>query len=43
MRFERVDFAVLYVGVNDLESNMDPQEMCDNIKVSLLKSQNLKQ
>ncbi|XP_075557010.1 uncharacterized protein LOC142589226 isoform X1 [Dermacentor variabilis] len=32
MRFERVDFAVLYVGGNDLESNMDPQEICDNIK-----------
>ncbi|XP_075534071.1 uncharacterized protein LOC142567807 [Dermacentor variabilis] len=29
MRFERVDFAVLYVGGNDLESNMDPQEICD--------------
>ncbi|XP_075547211.1 uncharacterized protein LOC142580207 isoform X1 [Dermacentor variabilis] len=32
MRFERVDFAVLYVGGNDLESNMDPQEICNNIK-----------
>lgn len=42
MRIEPVDFAVVYVGGNDLDTNMDPQEICDNIKVSVLKSQNSK-
>ncbi|XP_075529501.1 uncharacterized protein LOC142560956 [Dermacentor variabilis] len=39
MRFERVDFAVLYVGGNDLESNVDPQEICDNIKALVVRLQ----
>ncbi|XP_037515371.2 uncharacterized protein LOC119391794 [Rhipicephalus sanguineus] len=40
MRFQRVDFAILYVGGNDLANvNAEPQEICDNIGELVLQLQ----
>ncbi|KAL3170608.1 hypothetical protein MRX96_014174 [Rhipicephalus microplus] len=40
MHFKRVDFAILYVGGNDLAYvNAEPQEICDNIEELLLQLQ----